>query len=174
MPGAIVAGLKGYATVDWRFGDLPYGGPIDWLDALGIVLLPVLTAGSFLPLTRTFGRMRLRRVHLVRGAAYWYASVAIGVGFWALMWLYFRVAATWWTLPRGLANALDQLGPIVAGWIIGAAWLVWHVVYWWSFSKRYLRVPHAFGVAAAAMATGLLADLALCVLVFVAAVAVIV
>jgi hypothetical protein len=69
---------------------------------------------------------------------------------------------------------LDQLGPIVAGWIIGAAWLVWHVVYWWSFSKRYLRVPHAFGVAAAAMATGLLADLALCVLVFVAAVAVIV
>ncbi|MBY0309357.1 MAG: hypothetical protein K2Q09_11495 [Phycisphaerales bacterium] len=152
------------AVWPWRggFGYRAYGG-YGAFDAGDIgtmgVLAPLLTACGFLLLPVTMRRMRVRGVHLVRGVGH-AAAVAV-VGFVA------------WAAVTGVLNAVAISGPIstvdvgLLGppdrllWSALAVWLATGV-WWWQFTRDYLKLPRAGWVAGLLFLVALLASVVAC------------
>lgn len=115
----------------------------------------VLTPLSFLTLTDTLRRVRVRHVHLTRAAVY---SMSV-----------FPLLTAAYVLSEMLGTRVFGVG-LFAWYGVGFAWLdeparwailiggmTWLVRSWWVVPRDYLRLPHAPGVSIAMLIIGGLA-----------------
>jgi len=103
---------------------------------VGGIVMPI----AFLLLPQTFGRTRVRRVHLLRGMAYTFVG-------------------TWLALLLGmicLAYVYGSGDELAYGWCFTAIGLIWSVVSWRWVVCDYLRLPQPKRVWLAMCTIGLL------------------
>jgi hypothetical protein len=146
----------GFATYGW--GSWQWVGPPAWL-VVGAAWWCVLPA-AFLTLPVTLRRAKVRPLHLARIWVY------------SLTWL--PLALTWWWFPEveaqvswvvydhwpswlmpALHKAWGAANDPVAGWrsrIFIAATAISLTLVWRCAIRRYLRLPHSWGIAVAAVA----------------------
>ncbi|MEM9663131.1 MAG: hypothetical protein AAF937_12580 [Planctomycetota bacterium] len=122
------------------------------LKPAAIAMSPI-AAGVFTPLlfllpASTRKKYRIRGWHIARIGIYG-AAGTIMIAFLGVMY------ATW-SDPRGWSVRPDvwyRIGPAVPVGLVTA----WSLVWWWSATRRYLRIERAFGFAAPLVLAGLLA-----------------
>lgn len=142
-----------------RYGNMLGGIPL--IVVVGLVSLWAVMPLLMLVLGQTFRRTRVRRVHLIRGLAYSLPSTlaaavvaVIGLGIADACRRLLGVAVP---LEESLVLLLALGGPVYQG------------LWWGSFVRRYLRLPHAAVVAVVLMLVSVLACVTfwLCVSVYV-------
>lgn len=118
-----------------------------------VLLWVLLTPAAFVLLPQTLRRMRVRREHLWRGLCYSVMPLPLLLGVELLGEMHRR-----WVWPVGpiLDRLLVRRGLDVGecGPALLAAAVVWIVAFWVVTVRRYLRLPHAAGVALALLAVG--------------------
>lgn len=123
---------------------------------LEISFIWLLGTWFFMPLLmlilgESFRRVRVRRIHLLRGVAY---SMPAALAMYLLFTLFLH--AFFYTLDL---RSRPPSGPeelvVLAAWL--ASGPVWMGRWWYSFIKRYLRLPHAGAVACTLMFVAMLA-----------------
>lgn len=129
----LLAAIWPYSVKVGRWREPNLGGEFFELLAVAIVLMPL----TFLLLGESMRRCRVRNVHLLRGFAYSLPLPAILV------------------VGGILLHVLRREEMIVKWMVVGT--LLWLAVYWFFFTWRYLRLPHAWGVALAMVTISVLA-----------------
>ncbi len=130
-------------------GSPMWGGvasPVLGVWALFIAGFWVAVAPGFLALGETMRRCRVRKAHLVRGVAYSMAGPLLVLG--AAM-----VGAAIAPAPRMAGKRLLDVGETIHTGAVAAA-CVWLCLYWTVFVVRYLRLTHAWWVAASMLVIG--------------------
>ncbi len=118
----------------------PYGMSLSFqLEIIGACALAQLgTPALLLGLRQTRRQFRLRKVHILR-------ALCLGIPFFAASFVAVQLACslTTWLFVGALADRGAQA-------TVGAAvFLSAQVFWWWCFCSRYLKAPHALGVACA-------------------------
>ncbi|MFT3687015.1 MAG: hypothetical protein QM783_19190 [Phycisphaerales bacterium] len=157
----------GLTNLLWPWGSFnlrarAYGGygAFDAGDILTInVLLPVLMAGAFLLLPVTMRRMRVRKVHLMRGIGHAASAALCGFAVWVAVVTVltcFAMTRPFWNVDIGLLGPPDRLlFTALAVWLFTGLW-------WWRFTRDYLRLPRAGWVAGLLFVIALLAAVLAC------------
>ncbi|MEL6496979.1 MAG: hypothetical protein AAFZ67_04780 [Planctomycetota bacterium] len=152
--------VRSYLTklfyLSWRTG-VTTPRPKDTSELLQLkpaaIAMPPLAAGVCTPIlfllpASTRKKYRIRAWHIARIGIYGAAGTIL-IAFVGVMY------ATW-SDPRGWSVRSDVwywLGPTVPVGLVAA----WSLVWWWSATRRYLRIERAFGFAAPLVLAGLLA-----------------
>ena len=119
----------------------------------------LLISSAFGLLGDSFRLANVRKVHLVRGAAYSLTILPLILAFemlcdairrtgWSTGWI--------WSLPDFIQQVVTHRGPI--GLLVIA---IWSAIYWHTFIRRYLHMPHAIVIVPLMLITALLAALAI-------------
>lgn len=108
---------------------------------LAVVLTALGPALLLVGLRQTRRQFRLRKLHLLR-------SALLGVPFAIASFLTMDAVAGAFVLA-GAVSAWDQNGRLILGLIGAATLLIVQTLWWWSFTRCYLRAPHALGIACA-------------------------
>ncbi len=123
-----------------------------WIVVLWTALMPV----SFFLLGTSLHRARVKRTHLLRGAIYTASTLPLAFLLANAAWFneqsYWHSAFSW-----RVREYLLVIGRYV---LVGtpALYALWFVWTWHAFVRRYLRLPHALGVAIAMAAMSGLAS----------------
>jgi hypothetical protein len=115
---------------------------VEFLFRVVPAVMTALLLGTVVPLLlgETLARTRIRRIHLLRAVAY-------SVPFTGLCTMVLFIT----TLVAERARPMsDRFAPIV-GLVACSVLMAW---WWHSFARYYLRIAHAWGVAAAATVVG--------------------
>lgn len=114
--------------------------------AMAVWLLVVALAPlTLLLMPDSFRQARVRRIHIVRGAAYSAAALPVAAAVWAFLCLWSGLSLNIWIWSGWEYQS-------VLGAVIIALWAVWVIVFWWIFARRYLRLPHGALIGATALA----------------------
>lgn len=143
----------------WPYGerasmsDRTIGGT-PWLTvSVGMyALMPV----AFLVLPQTLRRASVRYSHVIRIAAYSMAGLPVITLLTMAGSFFSNPAGTRWWWSGGL-RIYDLLFPL--GAIMPIATVAWLSVYWSAACRRYLKLPHCYGIIAATMLIALLASI---------------
>lgn len=151
----------------WSFADRGYGGA--WgasfappgLGRAEMMALGALVAAplALLLLPDSFRRARIRRLHILRGAAYALGGSAAVVVCIALPQAI--AASNRWALAPGPFLIWASL----AGRAIALAGILWLWLYWFCFARDYLRLRPAWAIALVVLVIALLAPPALAALI---------
>lgn len=138
----------------WHEDGFP--GTWGWLMFAWMLLIPA----AFGLLGESFRLANVRMAHLVRGAAYSLAILPLVLAFDiacdATLRTYWQGGWNWWRPPDLVMEIMEHRGPI--GLLVVA---IWSAIYWHTFIRRYLRMPHAIIIVPLMLITALLAALAI-------------
>jgi hypothetical protein len=102
------------------------------------VLISAMVPLAFLSLPHTLRRCRVRREHILRIWLYGLVLVPL------LLQLPYMLPVIWGSLGMG-----SVLSDAQQDWVQVALLLLWQLVWWHAAARCYLRLPHAWGIAAA-------------------------
>ncbi len=145
----------------WPYGQARMSSPAgSWshrIDVPGWIVFAIvwalLTPPAFFALTDSMKGVPVRRQHLLRGLAYGLTPLPLVVAAWYLAQTDpAAVLVRRWSralFGQPLQNVLEVAAPSLF-----LALGLWQCVYWSMFTRRYLRIPHPEGVAAAMLTIG--------------------
>jgi hypothetical protein len=114
-------------------------------EILACALAQFGTPFVLLMLPQTRRKHRLREAHILR-------AVCLGIPFAACVYVVLQLPIIVKTLV--LPNVYISGQDTVIALLCACIFLLLQTLWWWSFCRRYLHIPHAMGVAAAGSAIG--------------------
>lgn len=136
-----------------------------WFDSADFVVLLVIasavTTASFMLLSTTMAKVRVRRVHLLRGYGHSVPVVVLLTLVWSAACWVMDAARAWHMEYYGWRDDLGTVGipdrVVVTTLIVCLVWGMW----WWRYVREYLRLPRAGWVALSLVLIGLMAGIVL-------------
>lgn len=157
-PGTLFVALSGPVSAGdlielavWPYGTQPGAAPFRPGPALSLDLEVIIACGLaqlgtpalLIGLRQTRRKFRLRKVHVLR-------AVCLGVPFFVALFLIVQLAVQLvGALLSWRGNFLGAGGQATVGAVV---FLSIEVLWWWCFCRRYLKAPHALGLACAGAA----------------------